>query len=406
MTKHQHDELEDKLGSLDEFMHSPSDRHFETTRVSRHGRSDVPLSLYRKIALAFISITGALLIIMLLLTSSNATITVTPKKETVSNTLIRTIGSSIDKIDGVVITEDFDVSKSASVEKGREVESFAKGTITVINTTGEAMAFVPKTRFQSSEGIIFRITQRADIPANGKVDVVVVSDIKGKTGEVGAQKFTIPGLTAAKQKVVYGESKAPMTGGIRVAGVVTEQDVTKLENDTLKEMQDSKVKQFASKEEAAKFSDRVIKVEWLNKKTDATVGSEVDSFTLSGKMRVTAVFFDGKAIDSASRQAVYAKVPDGMKLQSVGTTAYEIEKIDIAAKTASLKITREGVMVLDESSSLLNPENFVDKTEKEINEGLSETGHVEKIDVKLRPRWRSTTPGSEDAITIKLEEVQ
>lgn len=405
MTKHQHDELEDKLGSLDEFMHSQSDRHFETTRVSRHGRNDVPLSLYRKIALGFISITGALLIIMLLLTSSNATITVTPKKETVNNTLIRTIGSSIDKIDGVVMTEEFDVSKTASVEKGREVESFAQGTVTIVNTTSEKLAFVPKTRFQSTEGIIFRITERVDIPANGKVTVKVVSDIKGKTGEVPAQKFIIPGLTAAKQKVVYGESTAPMTGGVRVAGVVTEQDVIKIENETLKEMQESKAKQFATKEESAKFSDRVIKVEWVNKKTDATVGSEVDSFTLSGKMRVTAIFFDGKAIDSASRQAVYAKVPDGMKLQSVGNTTYELEKVDIAAKTASLKITREGVMVLDETSSILEPNNFVDKTEEEINELLAETGHVEKIDVKLRPRWRSTTPGNEDAITVKLEEV-
>lgn len=405
MTKHQHDDLEEKLGSLEEFMHERGEKQFETTRVSRHGgRTDVPVGLYRKIALAFLSITGALLIVMLLLTSSNATITITPKKEVITNTLIRTVGGTgTDTISGTVLTEDVPLSKTFSVAQGKEVESFATGKIAVHNDSTENLTFIPKTRFQSTDGIIFRIKTRVDIPAGKTTMVSVTSDTKGKPGETGAGKFTIPGLSLAKQKQVYGVSDTAMTGGIRTAGVLTQDDVTKAQADVLAEIKNTKEKEYSAKPEAATFSDKLITVEVVSTKLDSTVGTEVDHATITGTVRVTALYFDGKALDSATRQAVFTRVPDGMKLEAVGTSTYELEKVDATAKTASLKVTREGTMVLDDTSTLLDPKALTDKSKSELDDYFKESGHIETWDLKLRPRWRSSTPSQADKIVVVLE---
>lgn len=409
--KHDEDpELEEKLETLDEFMHEngSSKRGSSYARVRRGGGEvpEVPLAMYRKIAIGFIALTGILLLIMLVFTATSATITITPKKETITNTLLRTVNGVADKIDGAVVIDDVEISNSFSVSQGKEIEGYARGKITVINTSSEPYSFIPKTRFKSKNGIIFRMTKRADIPAKGKIVVDVVADVKGAMGEIVAGKFSIPGLSLAKQEFVYGESNTPMQGGVRVAGVLTETDVSQAEKEIIKALTTKQSERASQSEEAKKYPDSLTSVEFLTKTIDAKIGSEIDGFTFTGKVRVATIFFNGRALDTLTRQAVFAKVPEGMRLDTVGDPRYEVEKIDATAKTATLRLIRDGIVLLDPTSSLVAPSHFTGNTKEEIETYLKNTNHVEAWQIQIRPRWRSKTPANEERIKVKIEAVQ
>lgn len=398
------DDIEEKLESLDEFMNDDEEKGTsKTTRVGRRSAPEVPLGLYRKIAVGFIVLTGVLLLVMLIFTASSATIVITPKQEPISASIIRTVGGTSDRIDGVVMTQEIDVSHTYNVAQGRQVDGFATGKIKVTNTTGETMSLIPRTRFESIDGIIFRIAKRIDVPAKGSVTVDVTSDVKGKSGEIAPGKFTLPGLPDALRSVIYGESATAMTGGIRTAGILTDTDVATAETELLTTAKKQKTDELTAKDEAKKFTDKIIDAEFISKKIDKTIGAEVDSFTMTGKVRVTGVFFNSGALDALTRQELFGKVPEGMRLGEPGSIQVAIEKLDATAKTVSLKLTRESTMTIDPTSGILAPRAFTDKSKEEVTSYLKNTGHIDAVEVTVRPRWRSNTPSDESRIKVTLK---
>jgi hypothetical protein len=101
----------------------------------------------------------------------------------------------------------------------------AVGTISIINETSNDYRFVATTRFLSPEGVLFRMKEAANIPANGTVDVEVYADKVGVGGDIEPTKFTIPGLSADLQPRVYGQSHVAMTGGGGTVTAVAESDI-------------------------------------------------------------------------------------------------------------------------------------------------------------------------------------
>ncbi|MEA3249764.1 MAG: pilus assembly protein PilM [Patescibacteria group bacterium] len=120
----------------------------------------------------------------------------------------------------VVLEDTFQATGEAQAEGGRSV-----GTITIVNDLSRTFAFVARTRFLSSDGVLFRMSEPADIPANGTVDVEVYADETGPEGDVGPSDFTIPGLSVGLQESVYGRSSGAMTGGSGTVAAVTDDDI-------------------------------------------------------------------------------------------------------------------------------------------------------------------------------------
>ena len=120
------------------------------------------------------------------------------------------------------------------------------------------------------------------------------------------------------------------------------------------------------------------------------------------RARVTAVFFDGSALDTLTRQAVFAKVPSDKRLHKVGDPRYEVEKVDATDATATLKLMRDGTVTLDPGSSIVAPEKFTNQDTESLETYMEATGSVESWDAQIRPRWRNKTPGSAERIKVKV----
>ncbi|MGM0628988.1 MAG: hypothetical protein ACQESA_01010 [Patescibacteria group bacterium] len=134
-----------------------------------------------------------------------------------------------------VINIDKDEPERTSVEISgtKEVEESASGRITIYNEYSEAaQPLVENTRFESSNGLIFRIPRSITVPGMkdgkpGTISVKVYADEPGEEYNIGPAKFTIPGFEgSAKFDGFYAKSESPMEGGrIGEEPVVEDQDL-------------------------------------------------------------------------------------------------------------------------------------------------------------------------------------
>lgn len=105
------------------------------------------------------------------------------------------------------------------------VSERAIGSILIYNTKlTTTQRLIKNTRFESPEGLIFRIKESAEVPAattdakgnlvSGVTTVEVFADGTGEQYNITPARFTIPGLKGSDQyDAMYGESTVAFTGG-------------------------------------------------------------------------------------------------------------------------------------------------------------------------------------------------
>ncbi|OGH74172.1 MAG: hypothetical protein A3G00_04880 [Candidatus Magasanikbacteria bacterium RIFCSPLOWO2_12_FULL_43_12] len=178
-----------------------------------------PVRLYKFIALSFLILTIILLGVIIFMSAKRATITVVAGQEPLEVSVAMAIGSE-SKI-GFVETITVELKKTYKPESTKEIGAVAMGAVTLRNDSDADQALVATTRLLSPEGILFRLKNRVVVPAKSTIVTEVYADKEGRESEIGPAKFTIPGLNAAKQAVIYATSEKPMIGGVRAVGIVT-----------------------------------------------------------------------------------------------------------------------------------------------------------------------------------------
>lgn len=129
---------------------------------------------------------------------------------------------------------DIDDSAVVTAQGTAEAQEKAKGKITIYNNySAEPVRLIATTRFETPDGLVFRITQDVSVPGKkgtvpGELTVAVEADQPGEKYNIGpVDKFTLPGLkgNAAMYAGVYARSTAPMSGGfVGARPVVSESD--------------------------------------------------------------------------------------------------------------------------------------------------------------------------------------
>jgi hypothetical protein len=104
-------------------------------------------------------------------------------------------------------------------ESTETVSDPAQGTIIISNAQPKAQALITNTRFETPDGLIFRIHSAVTIPAEtstgpGTVSATVFADQPGVAYNVGPTTFTVPGLKNDKAfTLVTAKSTTSMMGG-------------------------------------------------------------------------------------------------------------------------------------------------------------------------------------------------
>src|SRR3989344_117301 len=121
-----------------------------------------------------------------------------------------------------VETLDFEDSAVVAAEGTEEVQAKARGNITVMNNySATPVKLIKNTRFETPDGLIFRILSEVNVPGKkgtspGELSVEVVADAAGEKYNIAPTlRFTLPGLksTPSMYADVSARSSEAMSGG-------------------------------------------------------------------------------------------------------------------------------------------------------------------------------------------------
>lgn len=340
-------------------------------------------------------------------------------------------------------TKQTKIFKTASKEfNGRN----ATGKIKIVNTNADEWDLREGTRFQSEdEGVIFRTLTGVTVPARstdesgnivpGSIVVKVEADPfdvygdpVGDRGNVLPSRFTIPGLSKYNQRIIWGESEEPFSGGVTAyRNIVREDDIESAK----KQIEDNLI--MMAKEDLRTYIDEVNKVN----KTELTLlddsryltteledirysegleDSYRDKFELFAKINAQGVAFDYSQLFALLKKELGSRTHPNMHLRedSISPKNVSYEVVDQDDVLGQIKITATVVGIeefqIDEATEAGS--RFAAKVKDKVRgltiqeaEGLiGNLPEVDAVEIKTWPIWISKIPRIPESIEMKLME--
>lgn len=366
-------------------------------------RSALPSRFYRSIAMSFTVLVLMLAATTLVLALARAEVTVIPAQEEKEWTSTVTViadtaaSPSPETIPGRITTKTLTLEASSPVSDGTLVEDRAHGVITVINTYNSNQPLVATTRFLSSEGILFRSTKTIAVPAGNRVEVEVRADQPGKKGEIGPSHFTIPGLWTGLQDKIYGESRAPMTGGERRVTAITPPDIEKARaalaataTATLHELNATR-----EKEEAVRALEKI-------KETILTpVHREADAARVSGTYTLTTVAYDAEALSALLGRQATLRFSNAQRF-SLSPPALTLERV--TGNHALLSVSQKAHSTPSSQDLRIDRQWLKGKRVNDAERILRSLPGVGEVTIALKPGFLKRLPRLSDHISITYTE--
>ncbi len=369
------------------------------------------LRVYQKAAIFFVIASLLLLLAVLYLSVSQATIHITPT----SGLVTTTVGVEVDKdpnalgqVSGYVRQANFSKSRIFNLpEEGSvPVEEKAGGIVTLINESSSSQALIATTRLLSEEGVLFRLDEGVDVPAGGQIDVIVHADEIGRDGEVGPTQFTIPGLNASRQVEVYAVSVDSMTGGVQYVRVVDQVDLDAAAEELKAELLEEAELLLSEGIDRDEYTGLAYEVSVIEQVSDTEPGTETGQFSISLSLSVVATFYDEAAIAAYAESQLYTQLQSGYEVFEVNEEGLQItvQSADVDEETATLEVYLDGTAVISTSAEILDRSRFTGKSPEEVVALLESAESIESVRVSFTPFWLKRMPTLEDHIKIDVKQ--
>ena len=346
----------------------------------------------------------------------SAKITITPKNITASlnDTFVAKKDISTGGLGYQVVTVAKDVEKTVEATGESKVEKKAKGTITIYNSYGtQPQKLVATTRFQTPEGLIFRLVNGVTVPGTtvkagktvaGSIDAVVEADKPGVEYNITYKDFTIPGLKGdPKYSKMYARSKTEMSGGFSGMQKTVSDQVMNSSNAELEQMLKDKLSKDIITQIPAEFvlftDSLTYKIEPVTQ-TNSTQGGAV----LKKKGVATAVIFDRGAL---SRALLAKLLPDSstdvVKVINLDELnfVYSPDNSEDVATANSISFTLSGepkfVWVIDENKI---KSELLSLSKKDAKNIISKYPTVKEAWIETKPFWNRTIPSNTNKVTL------
>jgi hypothetical protein len=295
-----------------------------------------------------------------------------------------------------------------------EVVEKAKGRITIVNEySEEEQRLLKNTRFESPDGLIFRIPDSVVVPGftrdasgnvvPGKLVAEVVADQPGKEYNIGAtNRFTVPGFKDMPQySSFYATSDSQMVGGFNgVKKIVSAEDRNRAE----RELRDDIKQQLAARAAERKVEGSVILTDdslTLYETLEET--SEGDTVTLGMRGTTKAVMVRADALAQVLAQTDLNSYTEG---DIVSITNLGELRMRAFAKTgdttfSTVRIAVEGdatfEWVLDEAAF---KQALAGSDKDDLATIVPTFKAITKASAKIRPIWKGSFSENTEKITI------
>ena len=363
---------------------------------------------YLKIAFGFVVATLILMTLTVYFVFYGATIKIKPQKSSVSAEAIYEVKEnpmSVNAVRGKVLVLEEEKSGNFTLEGEKtKIDASAHGEVIIRNQSDRSQKLVATTRFLSDKGALFRIREGITVPAGGSAVAEIYADKKGEAGNIGPAHFTLPGLSPALQQKIFADSKAPMSGGIVEAGVITKEMLAKAREGLASELGAllrKKITESLAKDEAVDiaFLDEIVKQE-----SSRAEGEGAENFDFKIRLRVIGVSW-GKDLISRAAEILETLYPFGKELiaSNLGGLRPQIEKYSESEGTAMIKITVQGTVIPTLGYELLDAGHFAGLNKAEIEKYLSDKKLAESAEIKFFPFWLKTAPINPGHIQVTIQ---
>lgn len=288
------------------------------------------------------------------------------------------------------------------VEKGARAE----GVVDIVNDTAAPQGIKTRTRLQSASGIVVRTQRDVIVPAGSRASIAVQAEEGGSKANLESQRLVMPALSAASQRVLYGELVRPLRGGTdRTVGQLAAADVER-GIATLRENAQGKLLELVqsdappqagsasgSKQKQETFSrPELSRVTVGTAESDPPVGTEADSMRLRTTIRAEAL-----AVDVASLRTFLADVlrqrVGGEKELARESSLEDLRVVDVrwdhGRVELSLHVETPLIPRLDRDELRARLQG---RTAEDAAAFLRALPGVRSVDVRLSPPWVKRVP--------------
>ncbi|MBU2104132.1 hypothetical protein KKD81_02935 [Patescibacteria group bacterium] len=341
---------------------------------------------------------------------SGAKVTVTPatNESYVTGDFIATVSGG--DLPFEFVTVEKTATASVTSEGSETVNQPAQGTITILNKQATPQQLIKNTRFETPDGLVFRIHESVSVPAArgdvpGELNVTAYADASGDTYNVGPTTFTLPGLSgSATFSLVTARSDSPMSGGFSGTRASVGQATRDAKMAELRAALAPQIDEaiMTAAPEGYVLIPGASSVSYVTQPDGVASGGNVE---LSEKAVATAIVFPKTAIAKAIALQVvgaYAGQPvtlsdaSGLALTSVG---------DLPAPGAQeFAFSLAGNVAIEwivEQEKIAGA--VAGKTRDSAEVVLSGFPEVDSAVLVLRPFWSNTFPQDPEKITVEVK---
>ncbi len=316
-----------------------------------------------------------------------------------------------------ILEHDEDVSFSSDATgTASGTSQKARGTLTITNAfSSEPQSLVATTRFESTDGKVFRLAEGTTVPGMkdgkpGSVEAAVIADQAGTEYNIaGTITFTIPGFKGSpKYDKFTGQSSRGMSGGGNGSSggekVISKSDLERAGAEAKQKAQsiflESISKDLQPGERVLEESLDIVAQKDALLPLSGTVAS---SFEYKNTFKVRGFVFSEEAI----KQNILSqreKTISGITFRPVSVVlTYDDVLPDFDGRSVRLK-----VHAVISSESVIRREDFLNeilgKNEEGINALLGSFPEVKKIEIHFKPQWFTTTvPNAAGRVTLFIE---
>lgn len=367
-----------------------------------------PLSMYRRIATAFVVITVVLVFLIFYYSLTYAYITITPKVSSVEYPFTIVVTQDQQQEDyqkgvfqGTFINQEIEVTDTFQATGIKQVTSDISGSAVIINNYSRPQPLVATTRLLTEGDVLFRINETVTVPVGGRTPVTFYQDDPtiSTALEVG-ERLTIPGLFIDLQDFIYAEVTEVVGGTPVDRSYVTKEDLDQSVGTLVEQVKDQIEASLDDGDMA------IMDVEVIQKDFSVLVGEEVDSFIATIRAEVSGVVVPKQRVQEYAMLLLQGSISNDVALHrakdaslQLAVSAYDVERdlIQLSGVIASDVIVRK-------NSQALQRNKLVNLSKDEAVSYLRNLEEVEDAKVEFFPFWVKKIPSFEDHITITITE--
>lgn len=360
----------------------------------------------------------AIFIFSMMTVFASATIDIVPKSQEIDVNMEITAASEVAtssvKYEVIKLSNSKTVSVPATGEEAAEVK--ASGKIVIYNNfSSDPQRLIIRTRFETPDGLIYRIPESVVVPGKtikdgkevpGSLETTVFADEAGEKYNIKKTDFTIPGFKndATRFKTIYARSSTEMTGGfVGKRKTVLPADRAAALQSIDSEIQANLKKDLESKipAELTLLSDSII-----YKSTELPQKEDGSSVTLGKEVTAYAIMLNKQDLSAKITAEYISKLPEWenikpiindfspLKMAGAPTNLETGEKIN-------LQITGKTLVWAEIDTNVIN-QRLLGAPKGEAANLMNEFAGISSITAAVRPIWKQSFPNNPSKIYVRV----